>query len=214
MILYVTKYLFYVIIRVPLKLPTIRCNIQERIILKYGIISLGIMLPEVILSCIMCQPKINLQIYSQSHLVAVKRIFRYLVHTPRFELWYPKGYGFSLVGYTDSDWAGDKDDRKSTSEACQFLGRSLVCWSSKKQNCISLSTAEAEYVAAASGCTQLLWMRKTLKDYGVICDKVLFCVIMRVLSRLPTTRCNTQERSILRFVIILLEIMLPVEILN
>jgi hypothetical protein len=76
----------------------------------------------------------------------------------------------------DSDWAGDKDDRKSTSEACQFLGRSLVCWSSKKQNYISLSTVEAEYIAAASGCTQLLWIRQTLKEYGVNCDKVpLLC---------------------------------------
>jgi hypothetical protein len=51
-----------------------------------------------------------------------------------------------------------------------------VCWSSKKQNCISLSTAEAEYIAAASGCTQLLWMRQTLKEYGVNCVKVpLIC---------------------------------------
>ena len=51
-----------------------------------------------------------------------------------------------------------------------------MCWSSKKQNCISLSTAEAEYVAAASACTQLLWMRQTLKEYGVNCDKVpLLC---------------------------------------
>jgi hypothetical protein len=51
-----------------------------------------------------------------------------------------------------------------------------VCWSSKKQNCISLSTAEAEYVAAASACAQLLWMRQTLKEYGVNCDKVpLLC---------------------------------------
>ena len=51
-----------------------------------------------------------------------------------------------------------------------------MSWSSKKENCISLSTAEAEYVAAASGCTQLLWMRQTLKEYDVHCDKVyLLC---------------------------------------
>jgi hypothetical protein len=130
--------------------------------------------PDIVLSVGVCAryqaaPK-------ESHLIAVKRIFRYLVQTPNFGLWYPKGTSFSLCGYTDSDWAGDQDDRKSTSGACQFLGRSLVCWSSKKQNCISLSTAEAEYVAAASGCTQLLWMRQTLKEYGVHCDKVpLLC---------------------------------------
>jgi hypothetical protein len=51
-----------------------------------------------------------------------------------------------------------------------------VCWPFKKQNCISLSTAEAEYIAAASGCTQFLWMRQMLKEYGVNCDKVpLLC---------------------------------------
>ncbi len=54
-----------------------------------------------------------------------------------------------------------------TSGTCHFLGRSLVCWSSKKQNCVSLSTAEAEYIAAGSCCAQLLWMKQTLKDYGV-----------------------------------------------
>jgi hypothetical protein len=109
----------------------------------------------------------------ECHLVAVKRILRYLVHTPTLGLWYPKGSTFDLVGYSDSDWAGDKVDRKSTSGACQFIGRSLVSWSSKKQNSISLSTAEAEYISAASCCTQLLWMKQTLKDYGVSLGTVL-----------------------------------------
>ena len=71
---------------------------------------------------------------------------------------------------------GDRVDRKSTSGACQLLGRSLVCWSSKNQNCVSLSTTEAEYVAAASCCAQLLWMMQTLMDYGVECVKIpLLC---------------------------------------
>jgi hypothetical protein len=51
---------------------------------------------------------------------------RYLVHTPKFGLWYPKGSTFDLIGYSDADWAGCKIDRKSTSGTCQFLGRSLV----------------------------------------------------------------------------------------
>jgi hypothetical protein len=112
----------------------------------------------------------------ESHLMAVKRIFQYLIHTPTFGLWYPKGSSFELVRYSDPDWVGDKVDRKSTSRACQFLGRSLVSWSSKKQNCVSLSTAEAEYVSAMSCWAQLIWMRQTLNDYGVHCDKVpLLC---------------------------------------
>jgi hypothetical protein len=60
------------------------------------------------------------------HLRAVKRILRYLVHTPKFGPWYPKGSTFDLIGYSDADWAGCKIDRKSTSGTCQFLGRSLV----------------------------------------------------------------------------------------
>src|ERR1041385_1945242 len=63
-------------------------------------------------------------------------------------------------------------DRKSPSGSCQFLGRSLVIWHSKKNNCVSLSTAKAEYVAAASCATQVLWMRQTLKDYGLTYKKV------------------------------------------
>lgn len=61
----------------------------------------------------------------------------------------------NLVGYCDSDWAGSADDRKSTSRGCFFLGNNLVAWLSKKQNSVSLSTAEAEYIAMGSWCTQL-----------------------------------------------------------
>jgi hypothetical protein len=112
----------------------------------------------------------------ESHLLAVKRIFRYLVNTPNFDLWYLKGTSFDLLRYSDSDWAGDKVERKSTSGACQFPGRSLMCWSYKKQNCVYLSTTESKYVATESCCEQLLWMRQTLKDYVVIFDKVpLLC---------------------------------------
>jgi hypothetical protein len=60
------------------------------------------------------------------HLVAVKRILRYLVHTSNLGLWYPKGSKFDLLRYLDSDYAGCKVDRKSTSRTCQFLGQSLV----------------------------------------------------------------------------------------
>jgi hypothetical protein len=90
------------------------------------------------------------------YLRAVKRIMRYLVYTPKFGLWYPKGSTFDLIGYPNADWAGCKIDRKSTSETCQFLGRSMVSWASKKQNSVALSTAETEYIAAGHYCAQLL----------------------------------------------------------
>jgi hypothetical protein len=108
--------------------------------------------------------------------MAIQRILRYLVHSPNPSLWYSKGSKFDLLGYSDSDYAGSKVDRKSTSGTCQFLGRSLVSWSSKKKNYVSLSTAEAEYVAAGACCAQLLWMRQALQDFGCRFTKIpLLC---------------------------------------
>jgi hypothetical protein len=110
------------------------------------------------------------------HLWAIKRIMRYLVYTPKFGLWYPKGSTFDLIGYSDGDYVRCKIVRKSTSGTCQFLVRSLVSWASKKQNSVALSTAEAEYIVAGHCCAQLLWMRQTLRDYGYKLSKVpLLC---------------------------------------
>ncbi|KAJ9542161.1 hypothetical protein OSB04_028667 [Centaurea solstitialis] len=102
----------------------------------------------------------------ESHMMAVKRILRYLKGTPNRGLWYPKESGFELVAFSDADHGGCQLDRKSTSGHVQFLGDKLVSWGSKKQHCVSTSTAEAEYVAAASYCSQVLWMRTQLRDYG------------------------------------------------
>ncbi|KAJ9552836.1 hypothetical protein OSB04_016881 [Centaurea solstitialis] len=111
-----------------------------------------------------------------SHLSAVKRILRYLKGTPDFGLWFPKDSGFELIAYTDSDHAGCKLNRKSTSGACQFLGDKLVSWSSRKQNCVSLSTAEAEYVAASCCCSQVLWMKTQLADFGYTMQRIpIYC---------------------------------------
>jgi hypothetical protein len=103
---------------------------------------------------------------------AIKRIMRNLVLTPNLGLWYPKGFHFVLIGYSNADYAGCKVDRKSTYGTYQFLGRSLVSWFSKKQNSVVISTAEAEYVAVDSCCAQLLWMQQTLEDYGYTMNQV------------------------------------------
>ncbi|KAH9717278.1 hypothetical protein KPL71_021758 [Citrus sinensis] len=84
----------------------------------------------------------------ESHMLAVKRIFRYLIGTINLGLWYPRGTHIDLTCYSDADFAGYKVDRKSTSGTCHFLGHSLVSWFSKKQNSVALSTTEAEYIAA------------------------------------------------------------------
>ncbi|KAK2989521.1 hypothetical protein RJ640_005413 [Escallonia rubra] len=108
----------------------------------------------------------------ESHLSAVKRIFKYLSSTLNLGLWYPRSSSLDLVGFSDSDYAGCLVDRKSTSGTCQFLGDALVSWHSKKQTSVALSTAEAEYVAAESCCAQVLWMRQTLRDFGVSIDHI------------------------------------------
>ncbi|GJU43182.1 putative ribonuclease H-like domain-containing protein [Tanacetum coccineum] len=101
-----------------------------------------------------------------SHMHAVKRIFRYLKHQPKLGLWYPKDSPFHLEAFSDSDYAGDNHDRRSTSGGCQYLGRRLVSWQCKKQTIVAISSTEAEYVAAASCCGQVLWMQNQLFDYG------------------------------------------------
>ncbi|GJR42079.1 retrovirus-related pol polyprotein from transposon TNT 1-94 [Tanacetum coccineum] len=100
------------------------------------------------------------------HLKEVKRIFRYLRQSYNMGLWYLKDFEFELVTYLDADHSGCKDDCKSTSAGLQFLGEKLVSWSSKKQDCTMISTAEAEYVSLSACCAQVIWMRTQLLDYG------------------------------------------------
>nr|GFB56236.1 uncharacterized mitochondrial protein AtMg00810-like [Tanacetum cinerariifolium] len=101
-----------------------------------------------------------------SHLHAVKRIFRYLKGKPHLGLWYPKDSAFDVVAYSDSDYAVASLDRKSTTRGCQFLGCRLISWQCKKQTVMATSSTEAEYVAAASCCAQVLWIHNQLMDYG------------------------------------------------
>ncbi|GJZ23196.1 putative ribonuclease H-like domain-containing protein [Tanacetum coccineum] len=101
-----------------------------------------------------------------SHLNAVKRIFRYLKGKPKLGLWYPRVSSFDLEAYSDSDYARANLDRKSTTGGCQFLGRRLISWQCKKQTIVATSTTEAEYVAAANCCGQVLWIQNQMLDYG------------------------------------------------
>jgi hypothetical protein len=93
---------------------------------------------------------------STSHRKALKRIMRYLRFTPEFGLWYSSSSVLSLCGYSNANFVGCLLERKSTSRTCQFLGTSLVSWSSRKQSSVAVSTTEAEYVAVARCCSQLL----------------------------------------------------------
>ena len=99
---------------------------------------------------------------TEMHLFAIKRILRYLKGTANYGILYKKEKEVKLTGWSDSDYAGDVDDRKSTSGYVFMIGESAIAWSSKKQPIVTLSTTEAEYVAAASCLCQGIWLRRIL----------------------------------------------------
>ncbi|GJZ98635.1 retrovirus-related pol polyprotein from transposon TNT 1-94 [Tanacetum coccineum] len=91
-------------------------------------------------------------------------------------LWYSKDFGFELIAYSDADHARCNDDCKSTFRGIQFLGDKLVSWSSKKQDCTAMPTAEAEYVSLSASCAQVIWMRTQLLDYRFRYNKIpMYC---------------------------------------
>nr|GEW72925.1 copia protein [Tanacetum cinerariifolium] len=113
---------------------------------------------------------------TEKHLKEVKRIFQYLRGTVNMGLWYPKGSSFGITAFSDTDHARCIDTRKITSGGIQFLGDKLVSWMSKKQDCTTMSFAEAEYVALSASCAQVMWMRTQLQDYGLHYNKIpLYC---------------------------------------
>jgi hypothetical protein len=103
---------------------------------------------------------------TEIHLQAAKRVFRYLKGTVNLGIFYQKEGNRELLAYTDSDYAGDVDDRKSTSGYVFLLSEGAVSWSSKKQPVVTLSTTEAEFVAATSCACQGVWMRRVLEKLG------------------------------------------------
>ena len=95
----------------------------------------------------------------ENHMMAVKRILRYLKGTKDYGLGYKFGGNLDLKVFIDANWVGNIDDRKSTSGGAFFLGKRLVSWTSKKKNCTSQSTVEAEYVAATVNCSNIVWFK-------------------------------------------------------
>nr|GEW05206.1 uncharacterized mitochondrial protein AtMg00810-like [Tanacetum cinerariifolium] len=103
-------------------------------------------------------------------------IYRYLKGKPHLGLWYPKDSPFNLVAYIDIDNARASLDRKSATRGCQFLGYRLISWQCKKQTIIATSSTDAEYVAAASCCAQVLWIQNQLLDYGHFITAVSYTI--------------------------------------
>nr|GEV99393.1 retrovirus-related Pol polyprotein from transposon TNT 1-94 [Tanacetum cinerariifolium] len=130
---------------------------------------------------------------TEKHLTTVKWIFRYLKDTIHMGLCNLKDTGFELTAFSDSDHAGCLDSRKSTSGGIQYLGGDkLVSWSSKQQDCISMSFTEVEYVSLSVCCAQVLWMRTQLTDYGFHFDKIpMYCDSKAAIAIL----CNPVQHS-------------------
>jgi hypothetical protein len=94
--------------------------------------------------------------------MAAKHVMRYLKGTMDCGLSYDGDHDFTLSGYIDSEWAGSVADRKNTSRCCFSLGSAMISWQNRKQSSISLSTVEAEYIAACSASCEAIWLRKLL----------------------------------------------------
>nr|KYP44096.1 hypothetical protein KK1_034411 [Cajanus cajan] len=103
----------------------------------------------------------------EHHWKAVKRILRYLQGTIHHGLLIQKNKQLNLAGFCDSDWGNDKDDRKSTSGYCVYLGSNLISWSSRKQKSVSRSTTEAEYRSIADVAADIIWIQSLLSELRV-----------------------------------------------
>ncbi|XP_050895724.1 uncharacterized mitochondrial protein AtMg00810-like [Lathyrus oleraceus] len=116
----------------------------------YSLLYLTASRPNIKFSVCMCS--YYQSAHKQSHLKAVKYILKYLHGTSKYGIWYSKGSDYNLVGYTDSNFAGCKLDKKSIIGTCHMFSKSLVSWHRKKHVSVALSTAKAKYVAAGSCC--------------------------------------------------------------
>ena len=103
----------------------------------------------------------------RKHWNVVKRILVYLKGIVDYSLCY-QGGDLRLIGYTDTDWGGDLDDRKSTLGYVFLLSRGSISWSSKKQTCTTLSTMEAKYVACSVAVQEVGWLRRFLNDLEIV----------------------------------------------
>lgn len=122
------------------------------------------------LSQFLCAP-------TKTHCNAAWRVIWYLKGSPGKGLFFPKSSHMQLLGFTDADWAGCVDTRRSITGFCFFLGSSLVSWWTKKQNTVSRSSSEAEYRALSAATCEMQWLIYLLRDLRINNAKlhILYC---------------------------------------
>ncbi|GKV37173.1 hypothetical protein SLEP1_g45232 [Rubroshorea leprosula] len=112
---------------------------------------------------------------SKFHLVAAKRVLRYIKGTYELGLWFDSNQQGRLQGYADSDWAGSMEDMISTTSYVFSFGSGSFSWNSKKQDIVAQSTAKAEYLAAGAAANHAIWLRMVLEKLGF--DQIEPCVL-------------------------------------
>lgn len=110
---------------------------------------------------------------NQSDWSAAKRIVQYLNATKAHKLTFGRGKDWKLIGFSDSDWAGDQRTRRSTTGVVYFYGSGPICWVSKGQDSVALSSLEAEYNALTVACQEAVWIKRLLKDLGEPVDQAI-----------------------------------------
>jgi hypothetical protein len=146
-----------------------------------------------------------------SHLQAIKRIYRYVKGTIEHGLSFHSFAYYNLTAFSDLDWAGFLDDRRSTTGACIFLGPNLLTWTAKKQSTVSRSSAEAEYRALATITVELRWFGYLFRELGIPLHTPprIFCDNISALH-MASNPVFMLEPAILKLIIILSKSFLPV----